>query len=227
MATSDVTICNLALSHIGADAMLASINPPDGSVEAGYCQRYYPVARQELIETGVWAFTKTRVALSALSTNPSTVWQYAYAEPSDMVKPLRVLSLAAWQSWLVETYGAYPSTPFVGWPSTSEVAMFTERGTALYDRENGALLTNEQNAVLLYVRDVVDTSKFTAGFTVALSYLLASYLVGPILKGREGAVSSRSLREIAGQRAREAEATDANASPDSAEFLPSNVRARG
>ena len=31
---SDVDVCNLALSHIGDTANVASINPPDGSVQS-------------------------------------------------------------------------------------------------------------------------------------------------------------------------------------------------
>ena len=38
---SDVDICNMALSHLGARAQISAIVPPDGSVEAGYCARFH------------------------------------------------------------------------------------------------------------------------------------------------------------------------------------------
>lgn len=217
MATSDVAICNLALNHIGADALLSSINPPDGSVEAGYCARYYPIARQELIEMFAWTFAKTRVALSQVD-NPSTVWTYAYAAPSDLIQPQRILTTS--------TLDAYGFFPFGGLLRADEVALFTERGSANFESEGGVILTHEENAVLLYTRDVTDTSKFTPGFTVALSYLLAGYLAGPIIKGREGTSAAMSMRQVANRKAGEAMANDANSSVESSQFVPEHIRRR-
>jgi hypothetical protein len=44
---SAVDIANTALSHIGADAVVTSLSPLDGSVEAGHCARFLPSARQD------------------------------------------------------------------------------------------------------------------------------------------------------------------------------------
>lgn len=218
MASSDVVICNLALSHIGSDALLSSINPPDGSVESGYCSRYYPVARQELIEMHPWTFSKTRAVLALLSTNPSATWAYAYTEPADLVQPQRILTTS--------TLDAYGFFPFGGLLRADEVALFTERGSADFESENGVILTNEQSAVLLYTRDVTDTSRFTAGFTVALSYLVASYLAGPIIKGSEGTNAALKMRQVATMKAREAMANDANSSVEGNNFVPEHIRRR-
>lgn len=217
MATSDVVICNLALNHLGSDALLSSINPPDGSTESGYCARYYPVARQELIEMFPWTFAKTRVALSQV-TNPSSTWTYAYAAPSDMVQPQRILTAS--------TLDAYGFFPFGGLLRADEVALFTERGSAQFESENGMLLTHEPDAVLLYTRDITDTSKFTAGFTVALSYLLASYLAGPVLKGSTGADAALRLRKVAQGKAGEATTNDANSSVETSQYVPEHIRRR-
>ena len=218
MATSDVVISNLALSHIGSDALLSSINPPDGSVESGYCARYYPVARQELIEMQPWSFAKTRQALSLLATNPSTVWTYAYQAPSDMVQSQRILTTST-----LDAYGFYP---FGGLLRADEAALFSERGSANFDVENGAILTHEENAVLLYTRDITDTSKFTAGFTTALSFLLASYLAGPIIKGAEGTSAALKMRQIAERKAAQAQANDANSSVEDSHPVPEHIRRR-
>lgn len=217
MASSDVVLCNLALSHIGADAVLSSINPPDGSVEAGYCSRFYPIARQELIEMFPWTFAKKRVALAEVD-NPSSVWQYAYATPSDMIQPQRILTTS--------TLDAYGFFPFGGLLRADEVALFTERGSADFEIENDVLLTNEQDAVLLYTRDVTDTSKFTAGFTVALSFLIGSYLAGPIVKGSTGADAALRLRKMAVMKASEAMTNDANSSVETNQFVPEHIRRR-
>lgn len=217
MAASDVVICNLALSHIGADAVLSSINPPDGSVESGYCARFYPIARQELIEEHPWTFAKKRVALAQVD-NPSTTWTYAYAQPSDMIQPQRILTTS--------TLDAYGFFPFGGLLRADEVALFTERGSADFECEDGVILTHEPDAVLLYTRDVTDTSKFTAGFMVSLSYLLASYLAGPIIKGNTGTQAALSLRNIAAKKSGEAKANDANSSVESNQYVPEHIRRR-
>jgi hypothetical protein len=218
MASSDVAICNLALSHIGADANISAINPPDGSVEAGHCARYYPIARQELLEMQPWTFAKTRQALAVLSTNPSSVWTYAYQQPSDVISSLRILT--------VSTLDAYGFFPFGGLLRADEVALFTERGTADYESEDGVILTHEPDAVLLYTRDVVDTSKYTPGFTVALSFLLASYLAGPIIKGAEGTGAALKMRQIAERKAAQAQVADANSSAEPSSHVPEHIRRR-
>lgn len=200
---SVVQICNMALSHIGSEARVSSISPPDGSVEAGHCAMFYDLARTELLEPGNWAFALKRAALAEV-TNPSTVWAYAYAKPSNCLRALRILrpSIAATvftQDLLVE-------------PHTDD------RGTAPFDIEGDVVLTNDPDAVLLYVQDVTDSTKFPASFTSALSYLLASYLAGPIIKGNEGVRVGDAMRQRALALADASATASANAS--SAESLP-------
>ena len=67
-----VEICNLALSHLGSSATVSAIAPPDGSVEAGYCARFYGMARQLSLTAFTWQFALKRVALAEV-TNTSTV----------------------------------------------------------------------------------------------------------------------------------------------------------
>ena len=182
MANS-VDICNLALAHIGADSAVTSISPPDGSVEAGYCARFYPLARKIMLATFDWEFSTKRVQLAEV-TNPSNVWLYAYAQPADCLKPIHIFKVGATD----------------------------DEDTADYEMEDGVILTNEKNAVLKYTRDVTDTTRYTPPFVSALSWMLASYLAGPILKGVTGANASSSLLGRAMTEARAAAANDANRS---------------
>lgn len=207
----------MALSHLGADAVIASINPPDGSVEAGHAARFYPQARTEMIEAFAWPFAKKRVTLPTV-TNPSSVWAYAYALPGDCLNPVRVLT-----STLLVQFGFQP---YYGFVTPSEIALFNERGCADFEVEGGTLLTNEPAAVLLYVCDIIDTSKFTPSFTTALSYLVAAFMAGPIIKGAEGAKAGLQLRQIARQIAGSAQAIEANNSAEPAAQTPESIRAR-
>lgn len=193
---SVVQLCNMALSHIGADARVTSITPPDGSVEAGHCETFYDIARTELIETGNWAFTLKRVALAPVD-NVSTGWAYAYAKPSDCLRAQRVP---------VSRFGV---TVF----DQDEVkAEPTDRSGADFDLEGDVLYTNQPDAVLLYVADVTDTSRFTPSFVSALSYNLAAYIAGPIVKGNEGARLADNMRQRAMTMAEMSAVVSANSS---------------
>lgn len=200
---SVVQLCNMALSHIGSEARVSSINPPDGSVEAGHCATFYDLARTELLEPGNWAFALKRDALAEV-TNPSTTWAYAYAKPSNCLRALRILRPSIAAAVLTRNLAFEPHTD--------------DRGGAAFDVEGDVILTNEPDAVLLYVQDVTDSTKFPASFTSALSYLLASYLAGPIIKGNEGVRVGDAMRQRAMTLADIAATASANAS--SAESLP-------
>ena len=200
---SVVQICNMALSHIGSEARVSSINPPDGSVEAGHCAMFYDLARTELLEPGNWAFSLKRAPLAKV-TNPSTAWAYAYAKPSNCLRALRILRPSIAAAVLTRNLAFEPHTD--------------DRGGAAFDVEGDVILTNEPDAVLLYVQDVTDSTKIPASFTSALSYLLASYLAGPIIKGNEGVRVGDAMRQRALALADVSAAASANAS--SAESLP-------
>jgi hypothetical protein len=222
---SDVDICNMALSHVGSEAVISSISPPDGTMEAGKCAIFYPIARTELLQKAPWTWCKTRAQLAAV-TNPSAVWTYAYGLPSDCLSPIRVLQVSTFADYTV-----YPWAPVL---TSDELQLFTERGSAEFEVENGVILTHEPNAVLLYVRDITNTGKFDALATVAFSYLLASYIAGPILKGTEGVNASARLRQMvfgedgsSGMVGIAAMQNANNNSSETHEFVPGDIRARG
>ncbi len=203
-------ICNMALSHIGSEARVSSISPPDGSVEAGHCATFFDIARTELIEPGHWRFVLKRAALAQV-TNASLTWAYAYAMPSDCMAPKRILRPMSTLTVFTQDEPGYS-------PNDADSADFNVEGDVLY--------TNEPDATLLYVRDVTDTTKYTPSFTAALSYLLASYLAGPILKGSEGTRVGDAMRERAMALASLAATASANASSTTHDFTPSSVAAR-
>lgn len=203
---SVVQICNMALSHIGSEARVSSISPPDGSVEAGQCATFYDLARTEMLEPGNWAFALKRAALAQV-TNPSTIWAYAYAKPADCQRVLRILRPSIAITVFTQDLVVEPHTD--------------DRDSAPFDIEGEVILTNEPDAVLVYTQDVTDSTKFPASFTSALSYLLASYLAGPILKGNEGVRVGDAMRERALRMADVSATASANAS--SADNLPQST----
>lgn len=220
MATP-VDICNLGLSHIGARAQINSISPPDGSVESGYCARFYPLVRRELLELQPWTFASKRVALSQV-TNPSTVWAYAYALPADCVRARRVLPLA-----LAESYALALQSYQEHYPEGYLETVFNERASSRFEVEGDVLLTNEPDAMLIYTREITDSNKFSPRFVVAAGMLMASYLAGPIIKGLDGARVAAQWRQSASQYAAEAAVSNANQSSEGNQFMPGSLAARG
>lgn len=169
---SEVDISNLALSNIAEEANVQSISPPDASVAAEKCAQFYPIARDALLEMHAWSFNTVRAVLATLGTNPSTVWQYAYSLPTGCIKPLAVYA-----------YGASDDTA-----SEDFVVEAQANGEAV-------LYTNIEQAELKYQIRVTNTSRFTPLFIVALTWLLASYLAGAIIKGKTGAAVVRNAFE--------------------------------
>jgi hypothetical protein len=204
---SVVQICKMALSHIGSEARISSISPPDGTVEAGYCASYYDPARTEMIELGNWQFTLKRAALTEV-TNDSVSWAYAYALPSDCIKPRRIIQPQA---------GLTVFTQDEAWISPND------NNGAVFEVEGDVIRTNMPDAVLVYSSDVTDTTQFSPSFSTALSYLLASYLAGPIIRGNDGLRIGDGMRNRAMQMA---DASSANGTTERNDAVPDSIAAR-
>jgi len=194
---SVVNICNMALSQIGSDARVSSISPPDGSVEAGVCADFYNLARTEMLEAGNWQFSLRRAALASVA-NASDVWAFAYAAPSAALMVKRIIQAGAGDD--------------------AESADFMQEGDVIY--------TNEEDAKAVYTVDIVDTTKFSPSFVSALSFLLSSYIAGPLIKGSEGMKISDAMRQRALFLSGQSNALAANSSSESADFTPSSKEAR-
>lgn len=199
-------ICNIALAHIGA-AQIASMDPPDGSVLAGLCARLYPVARREMLEHP-WRFALRRAQL-ALLPEAAGGWDYSYALPSDCVRALRVELTGVLSSVFDETTNE---------PEIGEGASFVTEGSTLH--------TNQPEAELLYTADVVDTAAFSPAFGAALAKLLAGYLAGAVIKGREGLSIRASLHGEAARAAENALVVNANKEQLGWNTVPAAVLAR-
>lgn len=200
---SDVAICNRALGILGQQRQVTSIDPPDGSVEAGRCATFYPTARLELIEAHNWPFAMARVELAPVAENP-TAWAGAYALPADCLRAVRVPT--AYTASLFDQPGEYRAGLFVPRGASSQRP---GEASAPFELEGGILYTDEPTPTLIYLRDVTDSTKFTPGFTTALQHLLASYLAGPIIKGLEGARVAERWRLAAERLAVQGLARDA------------------
>lgn len=83
---SVVDICNLALSHLGDNPIVQSIDPPDSTVQAKHCATFYPLALNATLEMYSWGFAKKRVQLNAETADGFSIWAYKYLLPEDYVR---------------------------------------------------------------------------------------------------------------------------------------------
>ena len=226
---SEVRICNLALSHLGDTAQVTSIFPPDGSVQAQFCNRFYPIARGALLETAAWGFATTRSALAkvnnptvatvtfpsgATETNCGT-WRFAYALPAGTITVLAVIPALApsdYEAWFgpveQDHFPPYPQ----GYLPVPGAPLYVPQPYTIETQPDGTqvVLTDVPDAWLRYTVLVADTTKYSALFTLALSYLLASMLAGPLIKGDVGMQAGESMLQMFNTALGRAEASDAN-----------------
>lgn len=170
---SEVDICNIALGYLGDTATVASLNPPEGSAQAEHCARYYPIARDELLEMHTWNFAMRRETLALLATQPIG-WQFAYAMPADAV---RIISVHA---------------PGEGEAGSGPCSTVQHPFTCESDGLGGRIIyCNVDDAAARYTMRVVDTTRFSPLFVSALTWHLAAKLAGPLIKGDSGAAMAQ------------------------------------
>lgn len=210
--TTDVEICNLALSRVRA-SRIGSLTD-NQSAEAIQCNIIYPLARDHLLSSHAWGFAKETRALSLTGNTPDE-WLYEYDYPNDCLDIHYVLPPEAGIN-IVTNAGV--STPRIDYePIPYEV------GTG----ENGSrvILTDYEEAYISYTKMVTDTRLFDAVFVQALAWLMAIDLAIP-LGGDSGekyqARAERKYMELMGN----AKAKSANEREDGRQRLPRAIQAR-
>ena len=169
--SSVIDVCNLALSHLGDEATVASIDPPEGSAQAGHCARFYPMARNAMLTMRTWSFATRRADL-ALTTNASlSGWEYVYALPNGCLKPLAVLPPAdATEAFLASLIGRDVSSLFTrGHPDNNHSQFVVESDGA----GNLVLYSNIENAILFYIHETTDLTKWSPLAILALARRVA------------------------------------------------------
>lgn len=194
---SDVDIANLMLAHLGDDATVAELDPPEGSEQAEHCAMFYPIARDSLLEMHNWKFATRRKALTLTDLPDGAGWLYAYFLPADCLQLFAVIPTGASNDY---------TQPFAGMEnfgfcqqSFSSGSIYITQDYAIETNDAGELilLTNQDAAIGRYVIRIADTTKFSPLFVDTLSWYGASMLAGPVLKGDVGAAEGKRCLQIA------------------------------
>jgi hypothetical protein len=152
---SEVDICNLALSHIGASATISSLT--EQSEEAFHCNLLYADARDALLRAYPWGFSTRHLALSDVGDPPGN-WSYRYSYPNDCLFAREILQ-----------------TTSGGDPIDFEIAL----GDAYNAR---VILTDQETATLIYTYKATNTLVFDSLFIIALAWRLASEIAMPLTR---------------------------------------------
>jgi hypothetical protein len=180
---ADVTICNMALSHLGISVTIQSINPPDQTNPANVCAFWYPLCRDELMQSAPWNFGYTNTNL-VQEPVPSVTgpqlgyaapgWAYSYQYPNDCLQPIAVVTLAGqrfgpqyWLGYWWPSFGMTLTIPKIPYKVAESVA------------NPGALCilcdylsTTQDPLYLYYIQCVTNTAMFDPLYVSALSYLI-------------------------------------------------------
>lgn len=193
-----LNIANMALSAIGARSTIASLN--ENSSEGAACKLWYDFSRLQTLAAYDWSFARKRVALTESTDDPvEGVWLYRYIIPTDCVA-MRYI-----------------------WNPLGRAADAVPFDTELSDDGTRTILTNMEDAILVYTSDVSSLSLFTPFFIDAL----ATYLGFRICVTITGDLNKRNaMAQQFVSMMRVAPSQDANESMDEAPRDAEAIRAR-
>lgn len=193
---SEVEICNLALSRIGAGATISDLS--EESQEAFHCNLVYASARDAVLRDFPWSFAKKYKKLSVATTSLGK-WSYAYTYPNDALSVRSILQ-----------------ADDAADPIKFEIALKD-------DNVSKVILTNQENAELVYTAKVTDATLFDALFIQALSWRIASEVAMPLTRDANAMQSAYQMYQSI---VADAQLADARESYDTIERDAEWVRGR-
>lgn len=199
MATSEAEVCNLALAACGSGQFIDDLDDP--STEGILCKRFYATTRDALLSRFPWPFATRRNTLSLLTVTRDG-WKYAYALPTDCLEAQYIYAgvrpdapylspgildrLDTGTSAIVPA-GAPPQIPFAVEASD--------------DATSRILLTDQDQAELVYTAQILAVPAFPALFVDALGAAVAAVIAMPLTKQRALAVTLKQEAELVISRA--------------------------
>lgn len=191
MATSEVTICNLALTRLGHQ-MISALT--EGTTTSDLCNLYYVPTRDAVLRAHPWNFAIFRQSLARDTAAPNHEFSYKFALPTDpyCLKVIRT-------SW--EATG-FSGTAVYGFPGQMGYADYG----VPYRIEGRFLLCNESTVSIEYIGRVVDVAQFDDQFVDVLAQRLAAEMCVRLTDNQSAA---KTLWEIYTAKLTEARTSDA------------------
>lgn len=211
MSISTVLISNMALSHLGAGQIQAM---DEASAEAIQANLWYDPSRKQALTSHNWGFARKRAVLAVHGDDPPEgVWAYRYIYPVDCLVARELVNPAMGAVSSLTVFGSRPQDV---WAAGDAVPFDVETS----DNETKSILTDLEDATLVYTFNQESTSMFSWPFIDALAYLMAGRLAFALTGKRSLA---QDMFEAYRSVVRSASATDANegvaAAPREAEWI--------
>lgn len=173
MAVSDeARICNRALLRIGQSRQITSLE--EGTIWARACKAIFEDSRDVCLEAFWWPFARRRATLGAIADGERGGFAYAYTLPDDCIAP-RFLEPTGTADVDDESIIGDPTGIISGAkPIPFELEDDEDKGRIL--------LTDVEEAELVYTARITQVVRFSPLFVDALAYLLASDLAFGVAK---------------------------------------------
>lgn len=237
--TSIVDIANRALSGVGTRSTITALT--EDSNEARAVTLLFDAARDQLLRMAPWNCATNYDILSLLKSAPGTPenpsqqltqwdktippppWAYEYAYPEDCIRPLWIVpQFATGVSGVPITTavtGGYPS--YWNGPAVRFKVTIDQDAS---DNDIRVILTNQQSAILCYLKRVTDPNVWDDLFQQAFVDLLAAQLNISLTGSKDLANLRIALANNSIQLAR---AADGNEGLTINDVTPDWIRARG
>lgn len=190
-------IANMALSLVGVTVPISDFD--DGTTEAKACKLWYDQCRRALLTEVPWPFATATATLNQISGIEPLRREYGYTLPDDLLVVQDIWSGAVMDS------------------ADSRVRFE-------FEQYNGVriLVTDEDDASIVYTADIEDPLQFTPLFVDALAAGLAARLALALEKGDPLQLRDRYVYERQHAAAQALNETQLEAEPDAG-----SIRARG
>ena len=167
MAQSEVQICNMALARIGVSQYISSLT--ESSNEARTCNLFYSIVRDRVLEEMPWRFAVKQTTLQLTGTAPDP-WAYQYRYPNDCLKAIRLLAPGG-----SNKYSIFQN-------NTNSTINNKIVYDIMEDEANAGrvIVTDQDSAILEYVKAITDPTLFSPSFTNALAWGLAAEIAAPL-----------------------------------------------
>lgn len=145
---STIQLFNTALGRLGGEQIPYNRSPQEQDATGILCENLFPHVLDMVLEAHEWGFATRRVYLAKLPEQQpeNPSYVFRYALPTDCVKPVSL-----------EGYAGVLFTP-------------------AYLIESNAILTNKQNAELVYIARVEEPRAWPPSFADALAWAMAGEL---------------------------------------------------
>lgn len=188
--SSNVEICNLALSHLGVGTEISDLTT-ERSAEALACRRYFDHVRDLVFRAFPWTFATKTVALALVEEDPNEEWGFSYRYPSDCLMFRRIQS------------GIRTDT------NDTRVPLKIGR-----DDAGKLIFTDKAEAIAEYTVLEEDPERYPPDFVSAFSFLLASHIAprmtggDPFKRGEQAMANYKGAIEEAKSNAANEEQPD-------------------